>query len=146
MFFRAKVLQGPGFSGSRSRVQVLEVALFFPTCIKEIDQSHFKFRNAELLWRKIYSLNQLICFLIRSFCAKKKVRELIREEKMEKTKREDERRSKCWTVHRWAGRVILINITYNFPVDKKSIVAARYSLVYVVFYQLKYFFKIFSHS
>ena len=27
--------------------------LFLPTCMKEIDQSYFTFRNAELFWRKI---------------------------------------------------------------------------------------------
>ena len=50
--------------------------LFLPTCMKEINQSHFKFCNAELFWRKIkfneMSLNQVICFFIRSFCWKEK--------------------------------------------------------------------------
>ena len=50
--------------------------------------SHFDFRNAELSWRKIWlnevSLNELICFFIRSFS--RKIREVIREEKIEKAK------------------------------------------------------------
>ena len=52
--------------------------------MKEIDQSHLTFRNAELFWGKIYSyewsLNQVI------FVGSEKIREAIREEKMEKMK------------------------------------------------------------
>ena len=31
--------------------------LFLPTCMKEINQSHFTFRNAELFWRKSSLMN-----------------------------------------------------------------------------------------
>ena len=45
--------------------------LFLPIWMKETDQSKFKFRNAELFWRKIYfnesSLNQVIYYFHKKF-------------------------------------------------------------------------------
>ena len=68
--------------------------LFLPTCMKEINQSHFKFNNAELFCKVI-------------FWKVKKIREVIRKN----GKDERPKRSKCWTVHSWVGRIILITIT-----------------------------------
>ena len=34
--------------------------LFLPTCMKEIDQSHFTFCNAKLFWRKIFTERSLM--------------------------------------------------------------------------------------
>ena len=61
--------------------------------MKEIDQSHFTFRNAELFRRKIYfnkwSLNQVTCFfLLEVFVGSEKIREVMREEKWRRRKRE----------------------------------------------------------
>ena len=89
--------------------------LFLPTYIKETNQSHFQFRNAELFRRKV------------EFLWKVK-----KPERWSETKKygEDERakRSKWITVHSWLGRIILITIKflYNSPVDKKPIVVVTY--------------------
>ena len=42
--------------------------LFLPTCMKERNKPHLKFRNAKIYFIE-WSLNQVICFLI-SFCGK----------------------------------------------------------------------------
>ena len=60
----------------------ISISLFRLTCINEIDHSYFTFCNAELM----NGTYQVICFLYKKFCGKKYIREVIREEKMEKTK------------------------------------------------------------
>ena len=72
-----------------------------------------------------WSLNQVICFIYKKFLWK----DHRGDRKEENGEDESTKRSKCWTVHSWVGRLILINITLeNSLVDKKPIEAASYCL------------------
>ena len=68
----------------------IERVLFLRTSMKEIGQSHFMFRNAELFWKILFNgcnLNQVICFFFKKFLWEvEKTDRLWEKKKMEKKK------------------------------------------------------------
>ena len=98
--------------------------LFLPTCMKEIDQLHFTFRNAELFWRKIY-FNEWSWFAFW----------------LEKKNGEDEsaKRSKCWTAI-WKSRHRHLRISIGIDVGIGIGIAKK------VFFLTKFLFLPFEFS
>ena len=83
-----------------------ERVLFLRTSMKEIGQSHFMFRNAELFSKILFNgsnLNQVICFFFKKFLSEVEKPERLWEKK-KNGEDKSAKESKCWTVHCWVEK------------------------------------------